>query len=144
MYCGLLVNQMCMFFVVVVWLCKIKVVNVSLRQLFQWFNGKYSSFKMLYLILSYRESSSKPATWSAPSTAKPIYYGSWSTSCLPSKSINQLYLYSDLITVKLVSFLFHSQNIWCTHNRHNMIKKWLGAQCFKRSEIKPHPSLKTR
>lgn len=35
----------------------------------------------------YRESASKSATWSAPSTTQPIHHGSWTTARLPCKSV---------------------------------------------------------
>lgn len=34
---------------------------------------------------SNRESTSKPATWSAPSTAQPIHHGPWTTARLPCR-----------------------------------------------------------
>lgn len=37
------------------------------------------------MFFAYRESTSKPATWSAPSTAQPIHHGPWTTARLPCK-----------------------------------------------------------
>lgn len=48
-------------------------------------NNRYS-IVMVVVLLSYRESASEPASWSASSPAQPLYHGSWPASCIPGET----------------------------------------------------------